>query len=46
MAEEVDLLDGVADGKLDPATLRPPQEAEPEDDLPPGEFLRRLEDES
>ena len=47
MAERVDMEDGVADGKLDPAVMRPEQE-ESEDELPvsPKEHLRRLEEEA
>jgi hypothetical protein len=43
VARELDLSDGVADGKVDPATLRPAEEnarRRPETTL---DFLRRLE---
>jgi hypothetical protein len=46
MAENVDLVDGVADGKLDPQIIRPvrPDQAQPA--ASPEEHLRRLEEES
>lgn len=45
MAEQVDLDDGIADGKLDPATVRP-EENESPSAVTPEEHLRRLEKES
>ena len=44
VARRIDLADGVADGKLDPAVVRPPAAARPEE-MPPEEFLRNLEKE-
>ncbi len=41
IAAELDSSDGVADGKLDPAALRPEREQSPE--VSPEEYLRRLE---
>jgi hypothetical protein len=45
-ARELDLADGVADGKVDPATLRPADERAPRRPLTTLEFLRRLEKQS
>ncbi len=42
MVTEVDLLDGVADGKLDPAVLRPGDQ-QPKTPTRPEDFLRDLE---
>ena len=41
-ARKIDLADGVADGKLDPSAVRPP-EAKRTADMQPEEFLRNLE---
>jgi len=46
MAKRVDLADGVADGKLDPETIRPAQPTRPSTPVSPEEHLRRLEEES
>lgn len=43
VANQLDLVDGVADGQLDPATVRPEGAARTEDPDGPEEFLRRLE---
>lgn len=45
MAEQVDLDDGIADGKLDPTILRPEEDERPSA-VTPEEHLRRLEEES
>lgn len=45
VAGELDLADGVADGKLDPATVRPPGAERPKAAATPEEFFRRLEQE-
>ena len=42
IASELDKADGLADGKLDPASLRP--QSEPAQQLSPEEYLRRLEE--
>jgi hypothetical protein len=43
VAREVDLADGAADGKVDPASLRPPEEQQSHRPPTTLEFLRRLE---
>ncbi|NQT40389.1 MAG: hypothetical protein HQ581_23045 [Planctomycetes bacterium] len=45
MAKKVDLADGVADGKLDPQTVRPAQPKPPPPAATPEEHLRKLEEE-
>jgi hypothetical protein len=45
MAEQVDLSDGVADGKLDLQTIRPPVVEGPVIDTTTEEYLQKLEDE-
>ena len=42
-ARDVDLLDGTADGKLDPAVLRPADDSPPNGSDDPKDFLKRLE---
>ena len=42
VAQQVDLLDGVADGKLNPAFVRPQTAAKPTTDTPE-DFLQQLE---
>ena len=44
LAEQIDLADGVADGKLDPAVLRPPEQEASQEGLSPEDYLKRLED--
>lgn len=44
MAKQVDLADGVADGKLDPQTVRPARPKQPPAAATPEEHLRRLEE--
>jgi hypothetical protein len=43
VAGELDMADGIADGKLDPATVRPPNAADSPAATSPEEFFRRLE---
>jgi len=43
MIEEVDLADGQADGKLDPAVMRPEDQQRPRHPPTPREHLRELE---
>jgi hypothetical protein len=43
VAKQLDLVDGVADGKLDPAAVRPEGAVRSDDSDGPEEFLRRLE---
>lgn len=43
LAGELDMADGIADGKLDPATVRPQEAATPKVATTPEEFFRRLE---
>lgn len=45
MAEQVDLSDGVADGKLDLQTIRPPLVDGPVIETTTEEYLQKLEDE-
>ena len=42
-ARDIDLLDGTADGKLDPAVLRPADDSPPNASDDPKDFLKRLE---
>jgi hypothetical protein len=46
MAEQVDVSDGVADGKLDLQTIRPPVVDDPVIETTTEEYLHRLEEES
>ncbi|REJ93184.1 MAG: hypothetical protein DWQ35_10930 [Planctomycetota bacterium] len=47
MAEQLDLSDGTADGKLDPEVMRPPAECASEPwPVTPKEHLRKLEEEA
>ncbi|HYW79608.1 MAG TPA: hypothetical protein VE890_08525 [Thermoguttaceae bacterium] len=46
VAKTLDLMDGTADGKLDPSMLRPPEDCEPTTPAEPEAFFRRLEEES
>ncbi|MBW3596303.1 MAG: hypothetical protein KY475_03400 [Planctomycetes bacterium] len=43
VAREIDLADGAADGRVDPAALRPPEEQLPERPPTTLEYLRDLE---
>jgi hypothetical protein len=43
VADQLDLVDGVADGQLNPATVRPAEAARSDGPEEPEEFLRRLE---
>jgi len=43
VAGDLDMADGIADGKLDPAVVRPHESASPSSAATPEEFLRRLE---
>jgi hypothetical protein len=45
VASELDLKDGTADGRLDPAAVRPSDRSVPKPPKTPEEFLRRLEQE-